>query len=151
MEGAEKYIDKLEKEDNDEIGDKPTESETKKEERREEGERIKHTIPRQEEDETDETEEVAKTTRDKEEGSRNIKQNLRENDIGRKLEMTSMRNPAESHMRESLALSKLINSNLKGGDNAERGRTSCTGKESWRRGTSGGRGLVEKSVETQIS
>ena len=62
--------------------------------------------------------------------SGNIKENIMENDIGRKLEITRMRNPAESEMRKSLAISKLINSNLQGGYNGEGGRTSHTGAES---------------------
>ena len=55
------------------------------------------------------------------EGSGNIRENIMENDIGRKLEITRMRNPTESDMRESLALLKLINSNLQGGDIEEGG------------------------------
>ena len=83
--------------------------------------------------------------------SENIKENIMENDIGRKLEITRRRNPAESDMRESLALSKLINSNLQGGDDQEGGRTRRKGAESWRRQTEGGRGLVDDTVETLIS
>ena len=85
------------------------------------------------------------------EGSGNIKENITNNDIGRKLEITRMRNSAESNIRESLALSKLINSNLQGGKDGKGGRTSDMGMESWRRWTKGGRGLVDNTVETLIS
>ena len=69
--------------------------------------------------------------------SGNIKENIMENDIGRKLEITRIWNPAESDMRESLAFSKMINSNLQGGYDREGGRTSCTGPERCRRWTEG--------------
>ena len=73
----------------------------------------------------------------------NIKENITKNYIGRKLEITRMRNPAESDLRESLTLSSLINSNLQGGDDSEGGRTSCTDAESQKRRTERGRGLVD--------
>ena len=81
----------------------------------------------------------------------NIKENITKNYIGRKLEITRMRNPAESDLRESLKLLYLINSNFRGGDDMEGGRTSRPGAESWRRQTEGGRGIVDDVVRTPIN
>ena len=50
------------------------------------------------------------------EESKNIKEKIAENDTGRKLEPSKMRNSPESDIRESLALSKLIDSDIKGGE-----------------------------------
>ena len=67
------------------------------------------------------------------EGSRNIKDNIAEKDTRRKLEISRMRKPAESDIRESSALSKLVDRDIKSRGNKEEGRSSCAGTESVRR------------------
>ena len=85
------------------------------------------------------------------EGSGNTKEKITKNDIGTKFELPRMRNSAERDIRVSLALSKLIDIDLQGGEDGEGGRTSHASMESWRRRTKGGRGLAEDAVETLIS
>ena len=58
------------------------------------------------------------------EGSKSLKETITENYIERKLELPRMRNSAESDIRESLALSKLIVSDLQIREDGEGGRTS---------------------------
>ena len=85
------------------------------------------------------------------EGSGNIKEKIAENDIGRKLELPRVRNSTESDIRESLTLSKLIVSDIQGGEDGEGGRASHSGRESLRRRTKEGRGLADDTQETLLS
>ena len=85
------------------------------------------------------------------EGRGNIKENIAENVTERKLELSRRRNSAERDIRESLALSKLINRNTKGGEDREVGIASHAGTESVRRQTKGVRGLADDAEETPLS
>ena len=57
-----------------------------------------------------------------------IKEKIEENDTGRKLEFSRIRNSTESDIRESLALSNLIDSNIMGGEGGEVDKPRCYGE-----------------------
>ena len=76
---------------------------------------------------------------------------LSEMEDGRSCIKWRKKKTAESDIKESLVLSKLVDSNIEVWEDGDGGRASRTDTESLRRRTKGGRGFVDDAVETPIS